>query len=104
MMRRAPVKTDVTDAERVGFIVPCYGGGLPGDVESYLDSIKISPSAYTFAVGQYAGYLGCGLHKINERFELDPVGGSFSSVLVHLAVPASAHAAARNSRNGAEAQ
>ena len=71
MMRRAPVKTDVTDAERVGFIVPCYGGGLPGDVESYLDSIKISPSAYTFAVGQYAGYLGCGLHKINERFELD---------------------------------
>ena len=25
MMRRAPVKTDVTDAERVGFIVPCYG-------------------------------------------------------------------------------
>ena len=71
MMRRAPVKTDVTDAERVGFIVPCYGGGLPGDVESYLGSIKISPSAYTFAVGQYSGYLGCGLHKINERFELD---------------------------------
>lgn len=71
MMRKAPVKTDVTDAERVGFIVPCYGGGLPGDVEKYLDSIKISSDAYTFAVGQYCGYLGCGLHKIDERFKLD---------------------------------
>ena len=59
MMRKAPVKTDVRDAERVGFIVPCYGGGLPGDVEGFLGSIRISPNAYTFAVGQYAGYLGC---------------------------------------------
>lgn len=71
MMRKAPVKTDVTDARRVGFIVPCYGGGLPGDVETYLDQIKISPTAYTFAVGQYAGYLGCGLHKIDKRFKLN---------------------------------
>lgn len=71
MMRKAPVKTDVRDAERVGFIVPCYGGGLPGDVESFLGSIRISPNAYTFAVGQYAGYLGCGLHKIDKQFKLD---------------------------------
>lgn len=71
MMRKAPMKTDVRDAERVGFIVPCYGGGLPGDVESFLGSIRISPDAYTFAVGQYAGYLGCGLHKIDKQFKLD---------------------------------
>lgn len=71
MMRKAPVRTDVRDAERVGFIVPCYGGGLPGDVEEYLKSIRVSPAAYTFAVGQYAGYLGCGLHKIDKLFKLD---------------------------------
>lgn len=71
MMRKTPVKTDVSDAERVGFIVPCYGGGLPGDVEKYLDSIKVAPGAYIFGVGQYAGYLGCGLHKIDERFRLN---------------------------------
>lgn len=71
MMRKEPVKTDVRDAERVGFIVPCYGGGLPGDVEQYLSKIRISPAAYTFAVGQYSGYLGCGLHKIDKLFKLD---------------------------------
>lgn len=37
MMRKAPVVTDVRDAQRVGFIVPCYGGGLPGDVEEFLE-------------------------------------------------------------------
>lgn len=71
MMRKAPVKTDVRDAQRVGFIVPCYGGGLPGDVDQYIKSIRVSPAAYTFAVGQYAGYLGCGLHKIDKLFKLD---------------------------------
>ena len=71
MMRKTPIITDVTNAERVGFIVPCYGGGLPGGVEKYLDMIRVSPTAYTFAVGQYAGYLGCGLHKIDKRFHLN---------------------------------
>ena len=71
MMRKAPVVTDVRDAQRVGFIVPCYGGGLPGDVEEFLEYIRISPDAYTFAVGQYAGYLGCGLYKIDKHFKLD---------------------------------
>ncbi len=71
MMRKAPVVTDVRDAQRVGFIVPCYGGGLPGDVEEFLEYIRISPDAYTFSVGQYAGYLGCGLYKIDKHFKLD---------------------------------
>ena len=33
MMRSAPALTDVREAERVGFVFPCYAGGLPGRVE-----------------------------------------------------------------------
>ncbi len=71
MMRSFPVKTDATEARRVGFIFPCYGGGLPGDVESYVKAIKLYPDTYKFAVEQYAGYLGCGLHKLDELVGLD---------------------------------
>ena len=71
MMRRQPAMTDATGAKRVGFVFPCYGGGLPGDVESYIRGIKIAPGAYTFAVEQYAGYMGCGLHKIDQIVGLD---------------------------------
>ncbi len=71
MMRSFPVKTDATEAKRVGFIFPCYGGGLPGDVESYVKAIKLRPETYKFAVEQYAGYLGCGLHKLDELVGLD---------------------------------
>lgn len=71
LMRSFPEKTDATEASRVGFVFPCYGGGLPGDVERYVKAIKISPTAYKFAVEQYAGYIGCGLHKIDEIVDLD---------------------------------
>ena len=71
LMRSFPEKTDATEAKRVGFVFPCYGGGLPGDVESYVKAIKISPGAYRFAVEQFAGYMGCGLHKIDEIVNLD---------------------------------
>ena len=71
LMRSAPAVTDVREAKKVGFIFPCYAGGLPGDVEEYVKRVRVSPTAYTFAVGQYAGYLGCGLHKIDKRFHLN---------------------------------
>ena len=71
LMRHAPVITDATAYKRVGFVVPCYGGGLPGGVEEHIKSLKISPSAYKFAVIQYAGYRGCGLRKIDDIVGLD---------------------------------
>ncbi len=71
LMRSFPAKTDASEARRVGFVFPCYGGGLPGDVESYVKAVKIAPGAYKFAVEQYAGYIGCGLHKIDEIVDLD---------------------------------
>ena len=71
MMRRAPVVTDATAAKRVGFIFPCYGGGLPGGVEEYVRSIKINPASYVFAVEQYAAYKGCGLYVIDSIVNLD---------------------------------
>ena len=71
MMRSFPVKTDATEAKRVGFVFSCMAGGLPGDVEKYVRAIQIAPDAYRFAVEQYAGYLGCGLHKIDEIVNLD---------------------------------
>lgn len=71
LMRSFPAKTDATEAKRVGFVFPCYGGGLPGDVESYIKAIRIAPDAYKFAVEQFAGYKGCGLHKIDQIVNLD---------------------------------
>ena len=71
LMRSFPEKTDASEARRVGFIFPCYGGGLPGHVEQYLKVIKIAPDAYRFAVEQFAGYRGCGLSKIDKIVGLD---------------------------------
>lgn len=71
MMRKAPVITDATAYKRVGFIVPCHAGGLPIGVKEHIKSVKISPQAYKFAVIQYAGYMGCGLHVIDEIVGLD---------------------------------
>lgn len=71
MMRSFPAKTDATEAKRVGFIFPCYGGGLPGNVESYVKSIHIGIDAYKFAIVQFAGYMGSGLHKIDKTVDLD---------------------------------
>ena len=71
MMRKYPAVTDVREAKRVGFIFPCYGGGLPGHVERYLHDIKVSPDAYTFAINQSAAYKGEGLRKLNEIIPLD---------------------------------
>lgn len=71
LMRSRPAVLDATGAKRVGFVFPCYGGGLPGDVEQFVKEIEIAPGAYKFAVEQYAGYLGCGLHKLDELVGLD---------------------------------
>ena len=71
MMRSYPAITDARGAKRVGFIFSCMAGGLPGDVESYVKDIQIAPDAYKFAVEQYAGYLGCGLRKIDDIVGLD---------------------------------
>ena len=71
MMRSFPAVTDARGAKRVGFIFSCMGGGLPGDVEEYVKAIQLDPAAYRFAVEQYAGYLGCGLRKIDELVHLD---------------------------------
>ena len=70
MMRKYPAVTDVREAKRVGFVVPCYGGGLPGHVERYIRDIKVSPDAYTFGIGQCAAYKGEGLSKINSIIPL----------------------------------
>ena len=71
MMRSFPAITDAREAQRVGFIFSCMAGGLPGNVENYVKAIQIAPGAYRFAVEQYAGYLGCGLRKIDEIVHLD---------------------------------
>ena len=71
LMRREPAVTDVRDARRVGFVFPCYGGGLPGGVEASLRKVQVGLTAYTFGVCQYAGYMGSGLHKLDSIRHLD---------------------------------
>ena len=71
MIRRYPVLTDVREAKRVGFIFPCYGGGMPGHMERYIRDINVSPDAYTFGIVQCAAYKGEGLARLNEVITLD---------------------------------
>lgn len=71
MMRKRPEITDVTEAERVGFVFPCFGGGAPEDVLKYAKEIKVSPSAYTFGISMSASYAGIGLSTLNEIIPLN---------------------------------
>lgn len=71
MMRKAPERTSVLDAERVGFVFPCYAGGLPGKVEEYVRRVAIGPDAYKFAVCSCAAYPGLGLSIIDSIVDLD---------------------------------
>lgn len=71
MMRSAPEITDVRHAERVGFVFPCYAGGLPGKVEEYVKRIALGADTYKFAVCSFAGYPGIGLRKIYDIVSLN---------------------------------
>ena len=71
LMRGAPAVTDVHKAERVGFVFPCYAGGLPGGVEEYVRQLTIGYNAYTFAVCSCAAYPGVGLSIIDKIVPLD---------------------------------
>lgn len=71
MMRSRPVITNVRNAERVGFVFPCYAGGLPGDVEEYLHLLYVPRRTYTFGVVSYSGYPGTGLAKLNAIIPLN---------------------------------
>ena len=71
MMRRAPAIRDVRFCERVGFVFPCYAGGLPGDVEEFVRTLSVKPNPYTFGVVCYAGYPGVGLAKLHGIVPLD---------------------------------
>lgn len=108
MMRSFPVKTDATEAQRVGFVFPCYGGGLPAGVEEAVKAVRIRPGTYTFGIVQYAGYMGSGLHKINSIHKLDYWNGvSHQSACIWLMPhtlmipPLSAEAAQKRSEKAA---
>ena len=70
MMRRPFETTDVREAERVGFVFPCYGGGAPADVLKYAQTIQVSPRAYTFGVSSSASYAGTGLYELDKIIPL----------------------------------
>ena len=71
MMRAEPEVKDVRGAKRVGFVFPCYAGGLPGDVEKFVSELRVDPESYTFGVVCYAGYPGVGMAKIHDIVPLD---------------------------------
>lgn len=71
MLRSEPTVKDVREADRVGFVFPCYGGGAPTDFLQYVKQLQIRPDAYTFAVSQSSSYAGTGLAELNKIFPLD---------------------------------
>ena len=71
MMRKAPVRTDVRDAKRVGFVFPCHAGGAPMGFLENVRTLQIDPDCYTFGVSQSAAYAGTGLAELNKIVPLD---------------------------------
>ena len=71
MMRKAPTICNALSAKTVGFVFPCYGGGLPGDFEKHLQNIWVNPSTYTYGIVSYAAYKGVGLSKLNKHIRLN---------------------------------
>ena len=78
MMRSKPKVSDVTEAKKVGFVFPCYGGGAPEDVLKYVKAVKVNPDAYTFGICQPAVYKGTGLAELNRIIPL-----KYWSVVTH---------------------
>lgn len=70
MIRSNPSVTDVSEAEKVGFVFPCYGGGAPADFLKYVKMIRVSPNAYTFGISQSSCYTGTGLSSLNSIIPL----------------------------------
>ena len=70
MMRAKPQVCDVREAERVGFVFPCYGGGAPEDVLNHAAMIRVNPNAYTFGISQSAAYAGTGLSRLSRIIPL----------------------------------
>ena len=70
-IRKTPAVTDARAYKRVGFVFPCYGGGVPEDVLKQAKGIDLSPYAYTFAVSQSASYAGVGLSDLDKLVRLD---------------------------------
>ena len=70
MLRKTPAVTDVREAERVGFVFPCYGGGAPEDVLEYARTIRVGKDAYTFAACLCSAYAGTGLYELNKIIPL----------------------------------
>ena len=70
-MRSYPALTDTGDAERVGFVFPCYGGGAPVDFLEHVELLTVRPGAYPFAVSQSSSYAGTGLSELSKLVRLD---------------------------------
>ena len=73
-----PDRYDAAGSQRVGFVFPCYAGGLPAGVEDSFRKVQIAPGTYTFGVVSCAAYPGIGLHVLNSYHPLD-----FWSVVSH---------------------
>lgn len=77
-IKKGMPKPDLSDADRVGFVFPCYGGGAPEDVLDCAKTLKVKPGAYTFGVTSCAAYKGTGLAKLHKIIPL-----KYWSVVTH---------------------
>jgi len=71
MMRSEPAVKDVQDAETVGFVFPCYGGGAPADFLKFARQLILSRRSYIYGVSQSSSYAGTGLYELNRIATLD---------------------------------
>ncbi|MBQ9881046.1 MAG: hypothetical protein IJM42_00305 [Synergistes sp.] len=62
MMRSEPAVKDVQNAETVGFLFPCYGGGAPADFLKFARQLILSRRSYIYGISQSSSYAGTGLY------------------------------------------
>ncbi|MCR5402257.1 MAG: EFR1 family ferrodoxin [Butyrivibrio sp.] len=69
-IRDGATVSNLSTAEKVGFVFPCYGGGAPEDVLKFAGRLKINPRSYTFGITSCSAYAGTGLAKLNMMIPL----------------------------------
>lgn len=57
------------EADKVGFIFPCFFGEIPAIVREFIERLSLSSTMYTFAVVTAGGNIGYCLHSLTKDLE-----------------------------------
>lgn len=72
----------VSNAENVGIIYPVYAFNMPKIVNAFLQKLKVTSSAYVFAIGNCAGFSGAAMLQTRQILETRQIQLQFGAMLL----------------------